>query len=134
MAGWLRARTRTRARRPRPPHGRVGQNAVPETTGAGTCISSRQRKLHVTTEALAVFVATPWLISLLFRKRITAGDKLVAGVFAFVTLLVDGGLLLEWQRKRKRRTEAANNAVGALAPVGGFIDTTARVSYAGARA
>ncbi len=88
----------------------------------------------MTTEALAVFVSTPWLLSLVLRKnpRITAADKLFALGFALATLLVDGGLLLKWRRKRQQRTET--NAVGALAPAGGYIDTTARVSYAGARA
>ncbi len=87
-------------------------------------------------------MSTPWLLSLVLRKnpRITTGDKLFAFAFAAVTLLVDGGLLLQWRKKRQRRVEASN-AVGALAPRGGFIDTTARISigtpvptYAGARA
>ena len=79
-------------------------------------IGPGQRKLHVASEAFAVIVGVPWLISLALRKKpkLTNFDKGFAFFMAMGTLLVDGGLLVTWLKPRKKKTKIS----GALRAAG----------------
>ena len=63
-------------------------------------ISSGQRKLHIVSEAIALFVFAPWLVSIVFKRRLTNFDKGFALVVAGGTVVIDGGLLATWLRPR----------------------------------
>lgn len=61
------------------------------------CVSPEQRRLHVATEALAVFAVTPFMIWLATRQRELSKVER-AGIWAILagTLIVDGTLLYRW--------------------------------------
>ncbi len=69
-------------------------------------ISEGQRKLHIVSEAIALLVFAPWLVSVALKKRLTNFDKGFALVVAGGTVLIDGGLLVTWLRPRTKETVA----------------------------
>lgn len=82
---------------------RTGQ--APARTNDEICISENQKKLHVTTEALAVFVAAPFTAWLALKPRdtIEPWERTGLAVLTVGTLLVDGGLLLKWATTKKKK-------------------------------
>ena len=61
-------------------------------------IPQEQVKVHKVTEAAAVFIGVPFLV---YVASQTDNPFIKTGsmVFAGLTLLVDGGLLLAWRKK-----------------------------------
>ena len=96
--------------------------AVREIPSGELVISRAQKRVHMTTEAFAVAIIVPWMLSLAFRKnpRLTRLDKFAALFVAAGTLVVDGGLLLQFSKRRKTK----DGAVAGL-PDPDVIDTTA---------
>jgi len=97
--------------------------AVREIPSGELVISRAQKRVHMTTEAFAVAIIVPWMLSLAFRKnpRITRLDKFAALFVAAGTLVVDGGLLLQFSKRRKTK----DGAVAGRLRDPDVIDTTA---------
>ena len=88
-------------RRPAPEPAQVWTGAVRETNGE-VCISNAQRRIHVATEAVAVFAVAPFLIYLAATKEnLKDWERGILYAVAGGTLLVDGGLLLSFSRKKR---------------------------------
>ena len=98
--------------------------AVREIPSGELVISRAQKRVHITTEAFAVAVIVPWMASLVLRKnpRITRLDKFAAFFVGLGTVVVDGGLLLKFM-KRKRTANGA--AVAGRLQDPNVVDTTA---------
>ncbi len=58
------------------------------------CIPEEQRKLHVTTEAIAVFAVAPFMFYLTAQRKLPVWARAVSFGVGVGTLLVDGSLLL----------------------------------------
>lgn len=82
-----------------PPGPMVRTGAVREV-GNEVCISKTQRNVHVTFEALAVFAAVPFLLYLAQKPGLKDWEKYGLYGMAGATLIVDGGLLLSYMRKK----------------------------------
>lgn len=72
--------------------------------GDAICISKSQQKVHQATEALAVFVAAPFTAWLALKPsdKLEPWERTGLGILTIGTLIVDGGLLISWLRKKKR--------------------------------
>lgn len=77
----------------------ISTGAVREI-GDEICISKSQRNVHVTFEAMAVFAAAPFLIYMGSKKNLYPWERYALYTMAGVTLVVDGGLLLSYMRKK----------------------------------
>lgn len=69
---------------------------------SGTEISAGQKTVHVVTEAIAVALIVPWLLKIASDPKIKSSDRVVAGMIAVGTIIVDGGLLAKFASERKR--------------------------------
>ncbi len=68
---------------------------APSGPGA-VCISDARRKLHRTTELIAVFAVAPFMIWLSTNKRLPPWARVASGAIGVGTLLVDGYLALRY--------------------------------------
>ena len=66
-------------------------------------ISRALRQVHVTFEALAVVVAAPFMFYLATRKELPDWARVVSGTIGVATVIVDGGLLVSYLRKRQAK-------------------------------
>jgi hypothetical protein len=57
------------------------------------CIDDSQRRLHVTSEAIAVAFVTPFMLYLAWQRALPAWARAVSFGIAVGTLAVDGSLL-----------------------------------------
>ena len=64
-----------------------------------TLISSRQKAVHQSSEALAVWVGVPFFAYLALNSRLPGWARLLSAAFGVGTLVVDGGLLATWAAK-----------------------------------
>lgn len=64
----------------------------------GTCISPRQRQVHVASETVAVLVIAPFLAYLAQRRALPTWARVGAAAVAVGTLVVDGWLLSRYLR------------------------------------
>jgi hypothetical protein len=64
-------------------------------------ISDDQRTVHVTAEAVAVFVAAPFSIWLAFQKKLPPWARALSGAIGIGTLIIDGGLLYKYLSERR---------------------------------
>jgi hypothetical protein len=64
-------------------------------------ITPTQRNVHVTFEALAVFVAVPFTAYLAFSPRLKPWERTGLAAMTLATLVVDGGLLYSYLKKKK---------------------------------
>ncbi len=81
---------------------------VRELPSGEYAISKAQRNVHVTFEALAVFVSVPFLGYLALSKKdkpLEDWERFGLGAMAITTLAVDGALLVQWMRQRKKAKE-----------------------------
>jgi len=55
-----------------------------------------QKLIHIITELSAILLIVPFLISLLFKYKFKPFDKYILIVIIILTIIVDGGLLINW--------------------------------------
>ena len=67
------------------------------------CISRRQRNVHVMGETAAVLFVAPLLTAIAIEGKVTPPVRAALGVIVVGTLLIDGGLLMTYRRKRRNR-------------------------------
>jgi hypothetical protein len=64
-------------------------------------ITSAQRNVHVTFETLAVFVGAPFLGYLALSTRLKPWERGGLAAMTLATLVVDGGLLYAYMKKKR---------------------------------
>ncbi|MFH1690387.1 MAG: hypothetical protein ABIE42_09150 [Candidatus Eisenbacteria bacterium] len=69
-----------------------------------TCISERQRRFHIATEAASV-LSLPFYLKVASMKAAPPWVRVAAGVMAFGVAVVDGGLLFRWADLARRRRQ-----------------------------
>ena len=78
---------------------RVG--AVRELPSGEIAISKTQRNVHVFFEAGAVLIAAPFSFYIASQKSLPMWARYTSGAIGLATLVVDGGLLLSYARKKE---------------------------------
>jgi hypothetical protein len=71
--------------------------------GAGLCdvtVSEKQKTVHQVSEAVAVFLVTPFMIWLATREELPDWARVTSGAVALGTLAVDGWLLCRYSSGR----------------------------------
>lgn len=66
------------------------------------CITKAQRNIHVVFEALAVLVVTPFNFWLASRPELPKAARTACAVIGATTLVVDGGLLLQYMKQKEK--------------------------------
>lgn len=81
---------------------KIKVGAIRELPSGEIAISKMQRNVHVTFEALAVFVAAPACFYIAATNRqMPEWQRGFLAALGVTTLVVDGGLLLSYMNKRK---------------------------------
>ena len=70
---------------------------------APICISPQQHRFHQATEAASVVVGIPFFTYLALNRDLPTWARVLSGTWAAATLVVDGGLLLTWAARKRRR-------------------------------
>jgi len=58
----------------------------------------KEKKLHIVTEFIAVFILTPYFINFLYRYDLDKKNDIMIKLIIIGTILVDGFLLTKWLR------------------------------------
>ena len=67
------------------------------------CITKAQRNVHVFFEALAVFLVAPFNFWLASRPELPKPARTACAVVGATTLVVDGGLLLQYLKQKEKK-------------------------------
>jgi len=95
----LAARLRASGGNPGPRSGALARTGAVEPEVY--TITPAQRNVHVTFEALAVFVGAPCLGYLALSPRLKPWERTGLAGMTLATLLVDGGLLYAYMKKKR---------------------------------